>query len=220
MSTPAAGAATAAATTTAGKATAMNKLFKNMGIFFKEKTTAYIESNPDKIEEMKKHALDALQKQIDDEAEKEHTAKLALEADGKKGTKVDKLKEKTLGFIKPQVDKLAEKQTATVEANKAAKAAGKGATEESVEITASATGISKSLTKTITEGEKDEGGTAASAAAAVTDDEEGTSTTKKIDNVQELVTGLLNMLDGSNLSDDQKKKAVNGFNAAFALKQI
>ena len=221
MSTPATVAARSAGTTATGNASAMDKL-KNMGMILKEKAQVYIEANPDKVEEMKKHALDNLQKQIDDEAEKEHKAKLALETDGKKPSKIEKLKETTIGFIKPQVDKLAEKQTAAVEANKVAAAAaatttGGEATEESVEFSASASGVNKSGVKTTKE-EKEE----TAAAVMDSDDDDVTSTpiAEKSDDAQDVIANLLNMLDESNLSDEQKKKVVNGFNAAFVLKQL
>ena len=222
MSTPATVAARSAGTTATGNASAMDKL-KNMGMILKEKAQVYIEANPDKVEEMKKHALDNLQKQIDDEAEKEHKAKLALETDGKKPSKIEKLKETTIGFIKPQVDKLAEKQTAAVEANKVAAAAaaatttGGEATEESVEFSASASGVNKSGVKTTKE-EKEE----TAAAVMDSDDDDVTSTpiSEKSDDAQDVIANLLNMLDESNLSDEQKKKVVNGFNAAFVLKQL
>ena len=221
MSTPATVAARSAGTTVTGNASAMDKL-KNMGMILKEKAQVYIEANPDKVEEMKKHALDNLQKQIDDEAEKEHKAKLALETDGKKPSKIEKLKETTIGFIKPQVDKLAEKQTAAVEANKVAAAAaatttGGEATEESVEFSASESGVNKSGVKTTKE-EKEE----TAAAVMDSDDDDVTSTplSEKSDDAQDVIANLLNMLDESNLSDEQKKKVVNGFNAAFVLKQL
>lgn len=223
MSTPATVASKSAGTTATGNASAMDKL-KNMGMILKEKAQVYIEANPDKVEEMKKHALDNLQKQIDDEAEKEHKAKLALETDGKKPSKIEKLKETTIGFIKPQVDKLAEKQTAAVEANKVAAATaavatttGGEATEESVEFSASASGVNKSGVKTTKE-EKEE----TAAAVMDSDDDDVTSTpiAEKSDDAQDVIANLLNMLDESNLSDEQKKKVVNGFNAAFVLKQL
>lgn len=222
MSTPATVAARSAGTTATGNASAMDKL-KNMGMILKEKAQVYIEANPDKVEEMKKHALDNLQKQIDDEAEKEHKAKLALETDGKKPSKIEKLKETTIGFIKPQVDKLAEKQTAAVEANKVAAAAaaatttGGEATEESVEFSASASGVNNSGVKTTKE-EKEE----TAAAVMDSDDDDVTSTpiAEKSDDAQDVIANLLNMLDESNLSDEQKKKVVNGFNAAFVLKRL
>merc|ERR1740129_852959 len=68
---------------------------------------------------MKKHALDGLQKQIDAEIEKEEAAKIACGTECKPQSKFEKLKDKTVGLlIKPQVDKLAGKQTSIVEANK------------------------------------------------------------------------------------------------------
>merc|ERR1719232_2504892 len=135
--------ATAGAAPTAEKLSTMDKL-KHMGLDLKGKAQKYIEANPEKVEEMKKHALDGLQKQIDAEVEKEEAAKLACGTECKPKTTYEKLKDKTVGkLIKPQVDKLAGRQTSIVEAYKKEDAAKKpgegGATEESVEITSSLT---------------------------------------------------------------------------------
>merc|ERR1711862_1001405 len=110
-------------------------------------------------------------------------------------------KDKTVEkLIKPQVDKLAGRQTSIVEACKkeyAAKKPGEGgANEENVESISSFKKDESppSTTKTENKGEEQK--------------------------IQDLVTNLLNMLDESKLLDEEKKKVVNGFNVACALKQI
>jgi len=148
---------------------------------------------------MKKHVLDGLQKQIDAKVEKEEAARLACGTKCKPQSTYEKIKDKTVEkLIKPQVDKLAGRQTSIVEAYRkeyAAKEPGEGgATEENVESTSSSTKYESpsSITKTENKGEEQK--------------------------IQDLVTNILNMLDESKLLDEEKKKVVNGFNAAYALK--
>merc|ERR1711862_685500 len=103
---------------TTEKLSTMDKL-KHMGLDLKDKVQKYIEANPYKVEEMKKHVLDGLQKQIDRKVEKEEAAKLACGTEFKPQSVCKKLKDKTIGkLIKLKVDKLASRQTSIVEAYK------------------------------------------------------------------------------------------------------
>merc|ERR1712072_522397 len=114
----------------------MGEKLKAMGLKLKDKAAQYIEKNPEKVEDMKVQALEALKAKIDEEAEKEAAKVKQLEAAAGEGetksTKFEKLKSKTIGALKPQIDKLAEnekeKQAAGQEATKA--------TEEAVESSA------------------------------------------------------------------------------------
>merc|ERR1712072_27777 len=91
----------------------MGEKLKAMGLKLKDKAAQYIEKNPEKVEDMKVQALEALKAKIDEEAEKEAAKVKLLEEAGEgetNSTKVEKLKKKTIGVPKPQVDKLAEKE--------------------------------------------------------------------------------------------------------------
>merc|ERR1740129_2384667 len=129
---------------------------------------------------MKKHALDGLQKQIDAEIEKEEAEKLACGTECKPKSKYEKLKDKTVGYlIKPQVDKMAGKQTSIVEANKK-KVVAKPEEEESGEITSSTKKDKSPIKKRENE-------------------------TTQQNKVQDVIANLLNILDESKLSDEEKK---------------
>jgi len=168
MSTPASSGVEAAAGATAEKVSTLDKV-KSLGIQLKEKARSYIEANPEKVEEMKAHALETLRKKIDEEAEKEEEATKRASSeegggDGKKISKGEKFKAKAVGVLKPQIDKLAEKQQQIVTDAADAAAAAAAAAVSNESETPTTTGDDENPSSTTTT-ENDRGGCASSTSA-------------------------------------------------------
>ena len=118
------------------------------------------------------------------------------DGEGEKPSKYEEMKAKAVDVLKPQIDKLAEKQAAEQEA--AATAKSDAIEEESAAESATSELVDKTTA----------------------DVSNATTTEKSDDNkIQDLVTDLLSTLDRANLSGDELKTALNAFNAAVALKQ-
>merc|ERR1712224_298168 len=183
----------------------MGEKLKAMGLKLKAQAAQYIEKNPDKVEDMKVQALEALKAKIDEEAAKE-AAKIKLLEEAGEGetnsTKVEKLKKKTIGVLKPQVDKLAEKE-------KQKQAAGQKAEESA----ATSDDDDEASAESVTPESNDRTADAAAAATA-------TTTKDGKEKIQDVIAELLSVLDRADLSNADQKKALNGLSAAVALKQI
>ena len=182
-----------------GKVSALDKL-KGLGLKAKE----YIQENPEQVEQFKEQAIGALKQTVDKETEKEAAKIGESEEDGKEPSKLDKYKAQALGVLKPQLDKLAAEQEA--------------AAEESAEAE------EDEADKDEDEADEDEGSAPATGTAESRSSANITATTatnsSSSEKIQDLVTGLLCMLDDANLSSEEQKKAVNAFNAAFALRNV
>merc|ERR1712224_104464 len=122
---------------------------------------------------------------------------------GTNSTKVEKLKKKTIGVLKPQVDKLAEKE-------KQKQAAGQKAEESAA---TNDDGDDEASAESVTPESNDR---TADAAAATT----ATTTKDGKEKIQDVIAELLSVLDRADLSNADQKKALNGLSAAVALKQI
>jgi len=181
------------------KVSAMNK-FKSMGMKWKDQATDYIKDNPEQVESMKEQAIGALKETVDKEAKKEEAKIGQEEDDGTKPSKFNKYKADAINALKPQLDKMTAQQEA------AAAAAAAAAEEDEDENT----DVEETTDSTTTTNEN----------RSSTNIKADTHTSSSDDKVQDLVAGLLSMLDDSNLSKEEQKKTVNVFNAAFALKHI
>ena len=180
---------------TSEKVSAIDKLM-SVGMKLKDQATDYIKEHPDQVESMKEQALGTLKQTVDKEVEKEE-AKMNQhdDADGTKTSTFDKYKAEAINALKPQLDKMAD-----------------ASKNENEEATTTSSSPPPEEDASATPSVEDR--------SSVTNIAPGTSAAK-INDVQELVTALLNTMDGaSNLSADEQKKAVNAFNAAFALKHI
>ena len=180
---------------TSEKVSAIDKLM-SVGMKLKDQATDYIKEHPDQVESMKEQAIGTLKQTVDKEVEKEE-AKMNQhdDADGTKPSTFDKYKAEAINALKPQLDKMAD-----------------ASKNENEEATTTSSSPPPEEDASATPSVEDR--------SSVTNIAPGTSAAK-INNVQELVTALLNTMDdASNLSADDQKKAMNAFNAAFALKNI
>ena len=188
---------------TSSRVSTMDKLKSNI-MKMKDQATEYIKENPDQVESMKDQAIGALKQTVDKEAEKDDT-----DADnGTKPSKFNKAKADAINLLKPQLDKLAaEKEEAEAAAAAAAKEEEEGDEvdndsddfEETNPIETTSTKKSKSSKNVTTD---------------------TNTSSSNIDNVQDLVTEMLSMMDDANLSKEEQKKAVNAFNVAMSFKLI
>jgi hypothetical protein len=179
----------------------MDKLKTNI-MKLKDQATEYIKENPDQVESMKDQAIGALKQTVDKEAVKESTD----------DSKFNKAKADAINLLKPQLDKLAAEKE---EAEAAAAAAAAAAEEDDDEVDNGNNDFEETnpteTKSTTTKKEK-------SSKNVRTDTK---TTGSNIDNnVQDLVTEMLSMMDDANLSKEEQKKAVNAFNVAMSFKLI
>ena len=188
---------------TSSKVSTMDKLKSNI-MKMKDQATEYIKENPDQVESMKDQAIGALKQTVDKEAEKDDT-----DADnGTKPSKFNKAKADAINLLKPQLDKLA----AEKEEAEAAAAAAAAKEEEGDEVDNGSDDFEETNPTETTSTKKSK------SSKNVTTDTNTSSS--NIDNVQDLVTEMLSMMDGANLSKEEQKKAVNAFNVAMSFKLI
>jgi len=169
---------------------------KSMWMKMKDQATEYIKDNPDQVESMKEQVIGALKETVDKEAKKEESKIGQEEDDGTKPSKFNKYKADAINALKPQLDKIAAEK-------EAAAAAAEEYEDENNDV--------EETTDSITTANENRASTNTTA---------DTHTSSSDDKVQDLVAEFLSMLDDSNLSKKEQKKAVNVFNAAFALKHI
>ena len=188
---------------TSSRVSTMDKLKSNI-MKMKDQATEYIKENPDQVESMKDQAIGALKQTVDKEAEKDDT-----DADnGTKPSKFNKAKADAINLLKPQLDKLA----AEKEEAEAAAAAAAAKEEEGDEVDNGSDDFEETNPIETTSTKKSK------SSKNVTTDTNTSSS--KIDNVQDLVTDMLSMMDDANLSKEEQKKAVNAFNVAMSFKLI
>ena len=188
---------------TSSRVSTMDKLKSNI-MKMKDQATEYIKENPDQVESMKDQAIGALKQTVDKEAEKDDT-----DADnGTKPSKFNKAKADAINLLKPQLDKLAAEKE---EAEAAAAAAAKEE-EEGDEVDNDSDDFEETNPTETTSTKKSK------SSKNVTTDTNTSSS--NIDNVQDLVTEMLSMMDDANLSKEEQKKAVNAFNVAMSFKLI
>ena len=192
---------------TSSRVSTMDKLKSNI-MKMKDQATEYIKENPDQVESMKDQAIGALKQTVDKEAEKDDT-----DADnGTKPSKFNKAKADAINLLKPQLDKLAaEKEEAEAAAAAAAKEEEEGE-EEGDEVDNDSDDFEETNPIETTSTKKSK------SSKNVTADTNTSSS--NIDNVQDLVTEMLSMMDDANLSKEEQKKAVNAFNVAMSFKLI
>ena len=183
---------------TSSRVSTMDKLKTNI-MKLKDQATEYIKENPDQVESMKDQAIGALKQTVDKEAVKESTD----------DSKFNKAKADAINLLKPQLDKLA------AEKEEAEAAAAAAAEEDDDEVDNGNNDFEETnpteTKSTTTKKEK-------SSKNVRTDTK---TTSSNIDNnVQDLVTEMLSMMDDANLSKEEQKKAVNAFNVAMSFKLI
>ena len=189
---------------TSSRVSTMDKLKSNI-MKMKDQATEYIKENPDQVESMKDQAIGALKQTVDKEAEKDDT-----DADnGTKPSKFNKAKADAINLLKPQLDKLAAEKE---EAEAAAAAAAAAKEEEGDEVDNDSDDFEETNPIETTSIKKSK------SSKNVTTDTNTSSS--NIDNVQDLVTEMLSMMDDANLSKEEQKKAVNAFNVAMSFKLI
>merc|ERR1712166_1616973 len=190
---------------TSSRVSTMDKLKSNI-MKMKDQATEYIKENPDQVESMKDQAIGKLKQTVDKEAEKDDT-----DADnGTKPSKFNKAKADAINLLKPQLDKLAaEKEEAEAAAAAAAK---EEEEEEGDEVDNDSDDFEETNPIETTSTKKSK------SSKNVTTDTNTSSS--NIDNVQDLVTEMLSMMDDANLSKEEQKKAVNAFNVAMSFKLI
>jgi hypothetical protein len=189
---------------TSSRVSTMDK-FKLNVMKLKDQATEYIKENPDQVESMKDQAIGALKQTVDKEAEKDST-----DADDRtKPSKFNKAKADAINLLKPQLDKLAAgKEEAEAEA-----AAAAAAEEEEEDEVDNDNNDFEETNPTETTSTKE-----SNSSKNVTTDTETSSS--NIDNVRDLVTEMLSMMDDANLSKEEQRKAVNAFNVAMSFKLI
>lgn len=179
---------------TSSRVSTMDKLKTNI-MKLKDQATEYIKENPDQVESMKDQAIGALKQTVDKEAVKESTD----------DSKFNKAKADAINLLKPQLDKLA------AEKEEAEAAAAAAAEEDDDEVDNDNNDFEETNPTETTKKEK-------SSKNVRTDTK---TTGSNIDNnVQDLVTEMLSMMDDANLSKEEQKKAVNAFNVAMSFKLI